>query len=59
MLGKVIFGSKVVTTTLFVAATSHVVRELDFSLCVYVASEASGTFARWAGMACAHTFIWF
>lgn len=46
MLGKVIFGSKVVTTTLFVVATSHVIRELYFPLRVYVASETSGAFAR-------------
>lgn len=59
MLGKVIFGCKVVATALFVVATSYVVRELDFFLRVYVASETSGAFARWAGMACAHTLIWF
>lgn len=59
MFGKVVFGSKVVATTLFVVATSYVIRELYFSFCVYIASEASGAFAGWAGVACAHTFIWF
>ena len=57
MLGKVIFGCKVVATTLFVVATSYVVRELDFFLRVYVASETSGTFVGWAGVTCTHSFI--
>ncbi len=39
--------------------TSHVIRELDFFLCVYVASETSETFAGWAGMTCTYSFVWF
>ena len=56
---EVRLGCEVIATPLLVVAPPYIIGKLYFTLCVNIASEASGASAGRADVPCPHTFVWF